>query len=79
VSAKTFDDAHGMSDEARCGLLDNRCEHGSKRHRTRKRMKAVSARKKEQAKHVVAVANARRRRWLAAARAYWEGACNEHP
>ena len=79
MSRYSFDDPHGETTAARQALLDNRCEHGTKRHRTRKRSKKLSAKKKSVAKHVAAVKNAKRRRKAAAALAYWRGDREEYP
>lgn len=79
MSRRSFDDPTGTSDRARQGLLDNRSEHKPKRHRTRKRSKALGAAKRQRAAHKVAVNAARRSRKLAAARAYWRGERENHP
>ncbi len=79
MSRKSFDDPHGQSIEARQALLDNRCEHKTKRHRTRKRSKKLSEAKRSRAAHRRAVNDAARRKKLAKARAYWQGKRDEHP
>jgi hypothetical protein len=78
VSRRSFDDPHGKSDAARQALLDNRDEHATKRHRTQKRAKALSAAKRERAAHRRAMNDAKRSKKLAAARAYWSGK-GDHP
>ena len=48
MSHRTFNnDPHGISDAARRALLDNRCEHKSKRHRTLGRRKRLSKAKRQ--------------------------------
>jgi len=79
MSHKTFDDPHGTSDRARQGLLDNKCEHGGKRHRTSGRRRRMSAAKRQRVKHRLAVKFKAKSRWLAQARAYWRGEAEEHP
>lgn len=79
MSRRSFDDPHGTSDEARQGLLDNRCEGGPKRHRTKGRRKRLSAKKKAVIAHRNAIALARYRRRKALVRAYWAGTRDEHP
>ena len=67
---KSFDD--GGSDEARQFLLDRRCERAHpKRHRTRKRAKALSAKKRLKTAHKRAENDRARRKKLEAARKYW--------
>jgi len=78
MSHKTFDDPHGTSDRARQGLLDNRCEHGPKRHRTKARKKRISAEKRRKIKVLLAKQNATRTKWLTKVRAYWLG-LGDHP
>jgi hypothetical protein len=68
------------TDEARQALLDNRQERSHpKRHRTRRRSKALQAKALRRA----AVAQAKRAKALLrhryAARAYWRGESDEHP
>ncbi len=77
MSHRSFADPNSL--EARQALLDNRCEHATKRHRVRKRQKALSAAKRARIKHVVGMALAARRRHTAAVRAYWTGQAEEHP
>ena len=79
MSHRTFNDPHGTSLEARQGLLDNRCEHGPKRHRTIGRRKRQSAAKKARVKHNAAVRLAAYRKFKAKARAYWAGEAEAHP
>lgn len=78
MSLRTFNDPHGTSDRARQALLDNRCEHGPKRHRTMGRKKRISKAKRQRIKHRLAMMAASRTKWLAAVRAYWTGA-GDHP
>lgn len=78
MSHKTFDDPHGTSDRARQGLLDNRCEHGPKRHRTKARKKRISKAKRQRIKHHLAIQKAARTKHLAAVRSYWTGS-GDHP
>ncbi len=78
MTIKSFDD--GNSDEARQFLLDRRCERNHpKRHRTQKRAKALSAKKRARIKHKNAVATRQRAKILDAARAYWRGERDDHP
>ncbi len=79
MSRRSFDDPHGETTAARQALLDNRCEHATKRHRVRKRSKKLSAKKKSAIKHASAVNNAKRKRKSDAARAYWRGERPDHP
>jgi hypothetical protein len=79
VSHRTFDDPHGTTLEARQGLLDNRCEHGKKRHRTLGRRRRLSAKKKSRIKQVLAVKRAAFQRYKARVRAYWRGDAEAHP
>ena len=78
MTARTYDDPNSI--EARQGLLDRRCERTHpKRHWVRKRAKKISEAKRSVAKHKVAVNNAQRTRFLAAARAFWSGESDTHP
>lgn len=79
MSKRCFDDPHGTSDAARQGLLDNRIEHGPKRHRTLKRRKVRAKKKRQAVKHAAAVQKAKRRRFLVQARRYWQGEEVDHP
>ena len=79
MSHRTFNDPHGKSLEARQGLLDNRCEHKTKRHRTIGRRKRLSAKKKAKIKHDNAIRLAKRRRYNVKVKAYWAGEVLEHP
>lgn len=80
MSRRSFDDdPHGKSDAARQALLDNRNEHAPKRHRTRKRNKALSAKKRSALAHRNSRAAATRARKHAAALAYWRGETPEYP
>ena len=79
MSRRSFD--HPNSDEARQALLDNRQERSHpKRHRTRRRSKALLQAK---ARQRAAVAQAQRAKALqrhrSAALAYWRGASDAHP
>lgn len=78
MSHRTFNDPHGTSTEARQGLLDNRCEHGPKRHRTKARKKRLSKAKRQRIKHHLAIQKASRIKHVTAVRAYWAGA-GDHP
>jgi hypothetical protein len=78
MSHKTFNDPHGTSDIARQGLLDNRCEHAAKRHRTGPRKRRLSKAKRQRIKHHLAMQAAARAKHLAKVRAYWCGA-GDHP
>ena len=79
MSHRTFNDPHGTTDEARQGLLDNRCEHGPKRHRTKGRRKRLSAKQKAKIKHNLALSKAAFRRYKARVQAYWRGEADGHP
>lgn len=79
MSHRTFNDPHGTTDEARQGLLDNRCEKGPKRHRTLGRRRRLSAKKKAKIKHANAIRLAAYRRHKAKVRAYWNGEAEGHP
>ena len=79
MSHKTFNDPHGVSDAARQGLLDNRCEGKPKRHRTLGRRKRLSKEKRQRVKAKVEAAKRARSRFLKAARAYWRGEADVHP
>lgn len=79
MSRYSFDDANGTSTAALQALLDNRCEHATKRHRTQKRAKKLSAKKRSAVKHAAEARDAKRRRKSAAALAYWRGETDEHP
>lgn len=78
MSHKTFNDPHGTSLEARQGLLDNRCEHGPKRHRTKARGKRLSKAKRQRIKHHLAMQAAARAKHLTKVRAYWRNE-GDHP
>lgn len=78
MSHKTFNDPHGTSMEARQGLLDNRCEHGPKRHRTKARRKRLSKAKRQRIKHHLAMQAAARKKFTAKVRAYWRNE-GDHP
>lgn len=74
----TFNDPHGRSDAARQALLDNRCEHAPKRHRTLGRKKRIAKEKREMIKARNAKKLANFRAYKAAVRAYWQGG-TDHP
>jgi len=78
MAHRSFPTANSL--EARQALLDNRQERPHpKRHRTRRRSKALQAKVRRRA----AVAQAQRAKALQrhrnAARAYWRGEAAEHP
>jgi len=78
MTRRSFDNPN--SDEARQALLDNRQERSHpKRHRTRRRSKALQAKAQRRA----AVAQAQRAKALqrhrCAALAYWRGETDVHP
>lgn len=79
MSHRTFDDPHGTTLEARQGLLDNRCEHGPKRHRTLGRRKRLSKKRKAKIAYANKVRLVAFRRHKAKIRAYWSGEAEEHP
>jgi len=79
MSHRTFDDPHGTSTAARQGLLDNRCEHGPKRHRTLGRRRRLSKAKKKRIKAAYAKRLAELRAFKKKVRAYWLGELDEHP
>jgi len=67
-------------DQSRRFLLDRHCERNHpKRHRTKPRTKAVSARKKAKAAHCKLSQQIAQRRFKIAARAYWAGEASSHP
>lgn len=78
MSHRTFNDPHGTSDLARQGLLDNRSEHKTKRHRTTARKKRLSRAKRQRIKHHLAMQAAARAKHLAKVRAYWNNE-GDHP
>lgn len=79
MSHRTFNDPHGTSLEARQGLLDNRSEHGPKRHRTLGRRRRLSKAKKQRIKAANAKRVAEFRAFKKKVRAYWNGEADEHP
>jgi len=79
MSHRTFDDPHGTSDKARQGLLDNRCEHKTKRHRTLGRRKRISAAKRQRIKDSNAKRLAKLRKYNEKVQAYWRGDIEDHP
>lgn len=77
MALKSFND--GSSDEARQFLLDRRDERNHpKRHRTQKRSKVISAKKRAKAKARAARNLAAYRDYVAKVRAYWAG-LGDHP
>lgn len=78
MSHRTFNDPHGTSLEARQGLLDNRAEHATKRHRTLARCKRLSKAKRQRIKHHLAMQAAARTKHLTKVRAYWRNE-GDHP
>lgn len=79
MAHRTFNDPHGTSLEARQALLDNRCEHLPKRHRTIGRRRRLSKAKKQRIEHQTAERLAAYRALKAKVRAYWRGELDEHP
>jgi len=79
MSHRTFDDPHGISDEARQFLLDNRCESKPKNHGTGKRRSRERIRKKQAAARLNAKKAARWKRKKDQIIAYWRGDVDEHP
>lgn len=71
MSHRTFDDATSI--QARQALLDNRCEHGQKRHRTRKRKARLNAVARAMGEHKRKANMAKCHRLLAITRAFWRG------
>jgi hypothetical protein len=83
MSHRTFNDPcqngnHGTSDVARQALLDNRCEHKPKRHRTLARRKRLSKAKRQRVKHHLEMQAATRRKFLIQVRRYWANE-GDHP
>jgi len=80
MSRRSFNDPHGQSDEARQGLLDNRCERlHPKRHRTNKRAKRLSAKKRAEIRAASAKRLADKRRYDARVKSYFSGEAADHP
>ena len=79
MSRLTFNDPHGTSLAARQGLLDNRCEHKSKNHRTLGRRKRLAKKKRDEAKARLILKIAKHRKYTAAVRAYWRYESDNHP
>lgn len=78
MALKSFNDSN--SDEARQFLLDRRDERNHpKRHRTNKRRKALSRKKRSAMKHKAALQETARKKFQAAAYAYWRGERSDHP
>lgn len=76
MSRRTFDDP--QSDAARQALLDNRCEHKPKRHRTLARRKRLAKAKRQRVKRQLEAKIAARKKYVARVRAYWSGE-EDHP
>ena len=78
MALQSFDNSN--SDEARQFLLDRRCERlHPKRHRTQKRAKGLSKKKRAKIKHQAGVRAASFQRFKTAVRAYWSGETDMHP
>ena len=78
LTLKSFDD--GNSDEARQFLLDRRCERNHpKRHRTQKRAKSLSKKKRQKIKHRNAVRARDLRSYIEKVREYWAGERENFP
>lgn len=78
MSHKTFD-PHGVSDAARQGLLDNRCEKKPKNHRTLGRRKRLAKAKRDRVKAENARKYAMASKYMGEVRAYWRGERADHP
>jgi hypothetical protein len=76
MSHRTFNDP--SSDDARQSLLDNRCEHKPKNHRTLGRRRRLSKEKRQRIKERLAAKVASQRRYNAKVRAYWNNE-GDHP
>lgn len=79
MSRLTFNDPYGTSLAARQGLLDNRCEHKSKNHRTLGRRKRIAKAKRQEVKMRVVAKIAAYRKYKASVRAYWRNEIDDHP
>lgn len=78
MAMQSFKDPN--SDEARQHLLDRRCERKHpKRHRTLNRSRKVKAAQKRKQQAKMASAKKERSKFLKLARAYWNGAAEDHP
>jgi hypothetical protein len=66
------------SDAARQALLDNRCEHKPKNHRTKGRSLRLAKEKRERIKARNALKLAEQREYVAAVRKYWANEA-DHP
>jgi hypothetical protein len=78
MSHRTFNDPFQNGDAARQALLDNRCEHKPKRHRTLGRRKRLSKAKRQRIKHHLEMKAASRRKFLIQVRRYWNNE-GDHP
>lgn len=76
MSHRTFNDP--SSDAARQALLDNRCEHKPKNHRTLGRRRRLSKAKRQRIKKHIEMKIAARRKYVAKVRAYWQNE-GDHP
>lgn len=76
MSSRTFNDP--QSDAARQALLDNRCEHKPKRHRTLARRKRMAKAKRQRIKLRLEMKIVARRKHVAKVRAYWQNE-GDHP
>jgi hypothetical protein len=74
MSHRTFNDPHA----ARQALLDNRCQHKPKNHRTLARRKRLSKAKRQRVKHHLEMKAASRRKYVARVRSYWNNE-GDHP
>ena len=77
MAHRTFADPNSI--EARQHLLDNRCEHGPKRHRTKKRKSRHIAAKRVKGVRVQALSAVERMRRLTLMREFWQGERDAHP
>lgn len=67
-------------DASRQFLLDRRCERNHpKRHRTQKRAKSISAKKRQRSRAKAAFNLAAHRKYHADVVAYWAGRASGHP
>lgn len=77
MTIQSFND--GNSDEARQFLLDRRCERNHpKRHRTMKRAKGLSEKKRAKVKAYLAKRDTAYAEYRSAVRLYWSG-LGDHP
>ena len=78
MGIQSFDDPD--SDDARQFLLDRKCERKHpKRHRTMKREKALTGKKRAKVQHQVATRERNASNFKAKVRAYWLGLSECHP